>query len=169
MITKFIKEVFEEEFKTQEVNITNIIISNFTLTMKEIKSLKQEVNDPKESIEFTQNDLEEKVVDVEKKISTFEIKMNEMYDYQIDPDYVNDSLSEMQEKMSEKEDRSCRNNIRVDGVTEEKGETWEDCENKVLEILRDKFEIEDVKIERSYRVKPYQNKKITKARSHLGQ
>ena len=60
-----------------------------------------------------------------------------MYDYQIDPDYVNDSLSELQEKISEMEDRSRRNNIRVDGVTEEKGETWEDCEKKVLEILRE--------------------------------
>ena len=54
-ITKLIKDVFKEEFKKQEVNITNIISSN--LTMKEIKSLKQEVNDLKESIEFTQNDL----------------------------------------------------------------------------------------------------------------
>ena len=53
--------------------------------MKETKSLKQEVNDVKESIEFTQNDLEEKVANVEKKISTFEINMNEKYDYQIDP------------------------------------------------------------------------------------
>ena len=35
--------------------------------MKEIKSLKQEVNDLKENIEFTQNDLEEKVADGEKK------------------------------------------------------------------------------------------------------
>ena len=34
--------------------------------MKEIKTLKQEVNDLKESIELTQNDLEEKVADVEK-------------------------------------------------------------------------------------------------------
>ena len=81
--------VFEVEFKKQDINITNIISSNFTLTMKEIKCLKQEVNDLKESIEFTQNDLEEKVADVEKKISTFEIKMN---DYQIDPDYVNDII-----------------------------------------------------------------------------
>ena len=53
--------------------------------------------------------------------------MNEMYDYQIDPDYVDDSLSELQEKISEMEERSRRNNIRVDGVTEEKGETWENC------------------------------------------
>ena len=32
-ITKLIKEVFEEEFKKQEVNITKIISSNFMLTM----------------------------------------------------------------------------------------------------------------------------------------
>ena len=125
-ITKPVKEIFEEEFKKQEVNITKSISNNFTLTMKEIKSLKQEVNDLKESIEITQNDLGKKVADVEKKISTFEIKMDEMYDYQIEPHYVNDSLLELQDKISKMEDRSRRNNIRVDGVTEEKGETWED-------------------------------------------
>ena len=60
-LQNLLKYVFKEEFKRQEVNIMNIISSNFTLTMKEIKSLKQEVNDLKESTEFTQNDLEEKV------------------------------------------------------------------------------------------------------------
>ena len=125
-ITKPVKEIFEEEFKKQEVNITKSISNNFTLTMKEIKSLKQEVNDLKESIEITQNDLGKKVADVEKKISTFEIKMDEMYDHQIEPHYVNDSLLELQDKISKMEDRSRRNNIRVYGVTEEKGETWED-------------------------------------------
>ena len=84
--------------------------------MKEIKSLKQEVNDLKESIEFTQNDHETKVSDMEKKIFQFEMKMNEMYDYQIDLNNANDSLSELQ-------DMSHRNNIRVVGVTGEKGET----------------------------------------------
>ena len=115
-ITKIIKQVFEKEFKKQEVNITKIISSYFTLTMKEIKSLKQEVNDLKESIEFTQNDHETKVSDMEKKIFQFEMKMNEMYDYQIDLNNANDSLSELQ-------DMSHRNNIRVVGVTGEKGET----------------------------------------------
>ena len=134
-IIKLIIEVFGEECKKQEVKIMTIISSNFTLTIKEMKSLKQEVNDLKENIEFTQNDLEEKIADVEKKISTFEIKVNEMYDYQIDLDYVNDSLLELQETISEMENRSRRNNILVHGVTEEKGETWEDCENKVLENI----------------------------------
>ena len=65
--------------------------------------------------------------------------MNEMCDCQIDPDYVINSLPVLQDKISEIEDRSSRNNIRVDGVTKEKRETWEDCEKKVLEILRDKM------------------------------
>ena len=56
--------------------------------------------------------------------------MNEIYDYQIDHDYVNGNLSELQDKISEMEDRYRRNNIRADGVIEEKGETREDCERK---------------------------------------
>ena len=68
--------------------------------MKEIKGLKQQVNDLKESMEFTQNYPDQKVAGVEKKNSTFEIAMNEMYDYQIDPNYVNDSLSELRDKIS---------------------------------------------------------------------
>lgn len=83
---------FEEEFKKQEVNSAKIIIINFTLTMKGIKSLKQEVNDFKESMEFRHNYLKQNVTDVEGKISTFEITMNEMYDYQIDLNYVSDCL-----------------------------------------------------------------------------
>ena len=70
---------------------------------------------------------------MEKKIFTFKIKINEMYYYQTDLDYANDSLPELQ-------DRTRRNNIRVDGATDEKGETWEDCEKNVLGILRDKLE-----------------------------
>lgn len=69
--------------------------------MKEIKGLKLQVNDLKESMEFTQNCPDQKVAGVEEKISTFEIAMNEMYDYQIDSNYVNDSLSELRGKISE--------------------------------------------------------------------
>ena len=86
---------------------------------------------------------------MKKRIFTLEIMMNEMCVYQIDSDYVNDGLSELQDKIYEMEDRSCRNNILLDGVTEEKGETWEYCEKKVLEILTDKLEIEDATIERA--------------------
>ena len=54
-ITKLIKKVFEDEFKKQEQNLAKIISGNLEITMQEIKSLKNEVNELKKSMEFTQN------------------------------------------------------------------------------------------------------------------
>ena len=71
----------------------------------------------------------------------------------------------MQDRILEIEGRFRRNNIRVDGLTKEKGETWEDSENKILEILRNNLEIDDVTVERAHILKPY----IKKARALLGQ
>ena len=55
--------------------------------------------------------------------------------------------------MSELEDRSWRNNLRFDGIPEEKNETWEDCERKVENLLKNKLGIEGIKIERAHRTK----------------
>ena len=44
-ITKLIKKVFEDEFKKQEQNLAQIISDNLGITMQEIKSLKNEVNE----------------------------------------------------------------------------------------------------------------------------
>ena len=54
-ITKLIKKVFEDEFKKQEQNLAKIISGNLEITMQEIKSLKNEVNELKKCMEFTQN------------------------------------------------------------------------------------------------------------------
>ena len=64
--------------------------------MEEIKGLEQVVDNL--IMEFTQNDIEQKVADVDKKVSTFEITRSETYGYQIDPNFVIDKLSELQNK-----------------------------------------------------------------------
>ena len=38
---------------------------------------------------------------------------------------MNDSLADIRNKLTELEDRSRRNNIQIDGIAEEPGETWE--------------------------------------------
>ena len=60
-ITKLIKKVFEDEFKKQEQNLAKVISGNLEITMQEIESLKNEVKELKKCMEFTQNDLEERV------------------------------------------------------------------------------------------------------------
>ena len=135
--------------------------------MQEIKSSKNEVNELKKSLEFTQNDLEERVNNLEGNMCKVKEDLKEIYEYQIDPDYVNDSLADIRNKLTELEDRSRRNNIRIDGIAEEPGETWEECERKVHRLLSKELDIKDVVIERAHRVKAYshENKNSKKLRS----
>ena len=51
---------------------------------------------------------------MQRKVSSFEEKIDEIYDYQIDPD-------EVEKKLTDLEDRSRRNNLRIDRVAEENG------------------------------------------------
>ena len=47
-----------------------------------------------------------------------------MYRYHIDPAFIRDKLSDL-------EDRSRGNNLRVDSIKERPNETWENCENEL--------------------------------------
>ena len=52
------RKIFREEF---EKHLLNVVSRNFETTMKEIKSIKIEINDLKKSIKFTKNVLKEKL------------------------------------------------------------------------------------------------------------
>ena len=65
----------------------------------------------------------------------------ETYEYQTDPDYVNDSLTDIRNKLTELEDWSRRNNIRIDGIAEEPEETWEQCDKEVQHLLNEELDI----------------------------
>ena len=114
--------------------------------MQEIHGLKNEVSDLRKSLEFTQNNLEEKVDNVEKRIEKLESDIQETYEYQIDPKYVQDKLTDL-------EDKSRENNIRIDGIKETKGETWNDCEEKVQDMFAQKLGLDDTETERAHRAK----------------
>ena len=51
------------------------------------------------------------------------------------------------------EDRSRRCNLRIDGVTEKEGETWEQCEEEIQNIFKEKLGLENINIERAHRSK----------------
>ena len=144
-LTVLMKKIFAEELEKQQQGLLKLISGNFEITMKEIKNIKIEMNELKKSIEFTEEVLEEKVQIMHRKVSSLEEKVEEIYDYQIDPD-------EVQKKLTDLEDRSRRNNLLIDGVEEENGESWDDCERKVKEIFMKKLELEnDIIIERAHR------------------
>ena len=82
------EEIFHKEFKKQERNILNIISRNFEITMNKIKNLKQEISELKSSLDFTEKVLEKKVEKLEENMKDVDARMQDIYEYQVDPDYV---------------------------------------------------------------------------------
>ena len=122
-----------------------MISGNFEVTMQEIKKVNNEINELKTSIEHTDEVLQERMEKIEEKYDHINSKVNEIYEYQMDPRYV-------EEKLIELEDRSRRCNLRIDGIEEGKDETWDQCEEKVLDIFTNQLGIEkNVQIERVHR------------------
>ena len=72
-------------------------------------------------------------------------RIREIYKWQLDLEYVHN-------KLVDREDCSRRNNLRIDGIKEKVGESWEDCEAEVEKHFREKLDIEDKSIiERAHR------------------
>ena len=77
-------------------------------------------------------------------------QINELWDYQVDAG----RLEFTEKKAVELEDLSRRNNLHIDGITEKKNETWDECEQEVQSLIRDKLGIaENIVIERAHRIK----------------
>ena len=94
--------------------------------MQEIKGLKNDVNELKKGMEFTQKHMEKRVNNVEANMCKVKEDLKEIYEYQVDPDYANDSLTDIRNKSTELEDSLRKNNTRIDGIARgNMGRMWE--------------------------------------------
>ena len=139
---KVMKKIFAEELEKKQQNLLKLISGNFEKTVKEIKNIKNEVNELEKASNLQRSFL--------KKKFSLEEKVEKIYDYQIDSDKVGKKLTDL-------EDCSRRNNLRIDGVAEENVESWDNCEQKVKETFMNKIELENnIIIERAHRAKKKQ-------------
>ena len=145
------KEIFKKEFEKQQKNLLNLISGNFDIILTEIKKVQSDINELKASLEHTETVLEEKVAKAEKKVEKLQEQINELWDYQIYPE----RLEFIERKIVEREDRSRRNNLGgIDGITEKENETWDECEQEIQSLIKDKLRIaENIIIERAHRIK----------------
>lgn len=102
------------------------LIHSLEFTQKEVDTLKLENNTLKEEVAHLK--ISVKKTDVDDKVN----KINERLDYQ--------------------EDYSRRNNLRFDGLEEKPNETWEQSQELVQRLLRDKLNLGSVHLERAHRV-----------------
>ena len=95
-----------------------------------------------------------------KKHESIYVKVDEVRDTQIDPEFVHNKLINL-------EDRSRRNNLRIYGITETNDETWEKCEEHVEQVFSEKLGLKNIRVERAHRVKRRKGDKSKKSRAIL--
>ena len=144
-----------EMFKEHEQTVLSIISSNFTIINQRLDKLAQDItnntnridkiaeenNEIKYSLETTQEIWNTKANDMKEEINTLKEELKERDKF-------------FKEKLRIMEDRSRRNNIRVEGIPESENESWEETEKKLKEIIKTDLQIEtEIEIERAHRVK----------------
>ena len=99
------------------------------------------------SLEFMQSQLDEELGNIKKDITKLENNIKSIEKDFLDPD-------DASAKWVELEDRSWRNNLRIDGFQETPNETWKTCEEKVQEVLKNNLGFAtEMEIDRCHRVK----------------
>ena len=71
------KEDFSGRIQKQEVHITNIISSNFKITMEEIKKLQEQIKELKKEV----TDLKSSVEHTDANLNDLSNRVDEIYDY----------------------------------------------------------------------------------------
>ena len=109
--------------------------------------LKNEVAELKQSLQFHTDQWKEnfKTLDNLKN----ELLQNQKHQRQQQP--VIPDLKEIKGKLNDLENRSRRNNLRIDGILEEENGSWSQCEKKLQEIIKNQLQFErDIEIERAH-------------------
>ena len=142
-------------FRSHENSIMQLISGNTTLTNQRLDNLSKEIADLKESLEFTQEGTEEKFNKLNEKITSME---RNLFSLKKDIEVIQTTKPswaiEIENKLVDLEDRSSRNNLRINGIKEGKNETWVECEERVNCFLEEELDMDtsEIWIERAHRV-----------------
>ena len=149
-----IRSIVKEELEHHQERVSEIIKLQLITTNERLDKISQEVVDITKSLEFTQGELHDGLENVQKDIKHVKSDLQEIEDDLLDPDFV-------VEKLTELEDRSRRNNIRIDGITENPNETWEKCEEEVKKLIETKLNIDgEIEIDRCHRMGKFKRNNV---------
>ena len=155
------KDVFtvnqiKDILQIHEQSITNFFNSTLERMDKKISHLngenpvlKNEVAELRKSLQFHTDQWEEnfKTTDNLKN----ELLQNQKHQ-QRQQQPVLPNLKEIKDKLNDLENRSRRNNLKIDGIFEKENESRSQSENKLQEIIKDQPQFEwDIEIERAHR------------------
>ncbi|XP_065662636.1 uncharacterized protein LOC136085270 [Hydra vulgaris] len=128
------KKEFELMLKQQEKVFIDIISGNLKIFNGRLEKVEKDIEELKHSLNYYEELIDEKV----KKANVFSKEDNS-------------EITRIQKKLREIEDRSRRNNLKVDGINKNEGESWKESELKVKKVFEELLSVKNVQIERAHR------------------
>ena len=155
-----IKELFIEMFKAQEETIRKIVSSCNSDTIMRLDRLSEEIQDDNERLEKLNKETVDLKISLETSQEIFEKKFQKVNDnlskqkqkHKEDINELWKDNNQLCERLRDLEDRSRRDNLRIDGIAELENETWEQTEEILHNLFKEKLELENISVERAHRV-----------------
>nr|XP_047139051.1 uncharacterized protein LOC124814972 [Hydra vulgaris] len=120
--------------KQQEENMLKLISANAKITSDRQQKAETNINYSMEKIKR----LEKDVLDIKERVCQNEA-------------HKSDEFIDFKKKIRQIEDRSQRNNLKIDGIKENENEIWSKSEIKVIKVFQESLVVENVRIERAHR------------------
>ena len=148
VLAHMVRNIVKEELQAHEVVLQEIVSSNLKITNERSEKFSGEVSDIKESLEFTQKQLEDKTKVIKKDIEILQKNLNKIEKDLLDPEGITNKLIKL-------EDRSRRNNLCI---AQSNNNSWENCEEQFQKIIEEKLNIvKNIEIDRCHRAGKKQN------------
>ena len=138
-LVNIIREIVKEELEDHEKKFCEILKSHLETANKRLNKNSDEVVELTKNLEFTQAEVKEEITNIKDDLNQVKNEIQELGEDVLDPDYVTNKLIKL-------EDRSRRNNIRIDGIEEEQYETWDRCEEKLHKVIKEKYYVLRMKL-----------------------
>ena len=133
----------EGMFTKHEKLVLNLISGHQALLKKRfdklcdsLTSVKRDVEKLKESLSFTQNDVDQRFSNIGDKVQSLEKELILAKDEVGVIQTTKPTWElEIRRKLVDLKDRSRRNNLQILGIKEDPRESWKECENKIYDQL----------------------------------
>lgn len=131
--------------ETQQKAFRSAVDNNLDQLKEKIQNNERNIADLVKSLEFSQAE----IIDLKSEVKVLQESIKDSH---ITIVKMSDRIVELESRINYNEDYSRRNNLRITGIKEQPGETWEQIASQVSRLLDDKLQLLEVRIERAHRV-----------------
>lgn len=142
---EYVKDLLE----IQKNTILSFFKETFSVFNERLDRVAADVQELKTGLNFCGDKLKEKTDNADKELCQLKSEMLKATQIQ---GRLFQNVDELKKKSIEAEDRSRRNNLRIDGITENRKENWNETKTKLQELFEQKLLVNGAVIERAHRV-----------------